>query len=35
MGERLDLAVPASAQIGVIRDTAAIANGTLELTELS
>lgn len=34
-GERLDFAVPATANIAVIRDTAASANGTLELTELS
>jgi len=34
-GERLDLAVPLSANIGVIRDTAATANGALEITELT
>lgn len=33
--ERLDLAVPANAQIAVIRDSAATVNGSLELTELA
>lgn len=34
MDERLDFAVPASAQIAVIRDSAATVNGVIELTEL-
>lgn len=35
-GERLDYTVPySSSQIGVIRDTAAVANGVLEVTELA
>lgn len=33
--ERLDLAVPANAQIAVIRDTAASVNGVIEVTELA
>jgi hypothetical protein len=33
-GERLDIAVPANGLIGVIRDTAATADGVLEVTEL-
>ena len=33
-GERLDIAVPFGASIGVIRDTAATVNGSLEVTEL-
>lgn len=33
-GERLDFAVPPNANIAVIRDTAAAADGTLSLTEL-
>lgn len=33
-GERLDLAVPAGCHIAVIRDSAASANGTLEISEL-
>jgi hypothetical protein len=34
-GERLDIAVPIGASIGVIRDTAATINGSLEVTELT
>lgn len=34
-GERLDLAVPLAANIAVIRDTAASADGKLEVTELA
>jgi len=34
-GERLDLRVQPSSQIAVIRNLAATANGTLELTELA
>ena len=34
VGERLDLAVPAGANIAVIRDTAATANAVLEVSEL-
>lgn len=33
-GERLDIAVPRGASIGVIRDTAATVNGSLAVTEL-
>lgn len=33
-GERLDIAIPFGASIGVIRDTAATVNGSLEVTEL-
>lgn len=33
-GERLDIAVPLNANIGVIRDTTATVNGTLYITEL-
>ena len=33
-GERLDIAVPLNANIAVIRDSAAIADGTLCITEL-
>lgn len=33
-GERLDIAVPLNANIAVIRDSAATANGTLFITEL-
>lgn len=33
-GERLDLAVPSGGHIAVIRDSAASANGTLEISEL-
>jgi hypothetical protein len=33
-GERLDIAVPFGASIGVIRDTAATVNGSLAVTEL-
>jgi hypothetical protein len=33
-GERLDIAVPATANIAVIRDSAATANGVLCITEL-
>lgn len=33
-GERLDFAVPLNANIAVIRDSGAIQNGTLEVTEL-
>lgn len=33
-GERLDIAVPLNANIAVIRDTTATANGTLCITEL-
>ncbi len=35
LGERLDFIIAASSSIGVIRDTAAGANGTLEVTELN
>jgi hypothetical protein len=34
VGERIDIAVPVSANIAVIRDTAAVSNGTLCITEL-
>ena len=34
-GERLDIAVPLGASIGVIRDTAATVDGSLALTELT
>jgi hypothetical protein len=34
-GERLDIAVPLGASIGVIRDSAATVDGSLALTELS
>jgi hypothetical protein len=34
-GERLDLALPDTPHIAVIRDTSATENGTLEVTELS
>ena len=34
-GERLDIAVPLNANIAVIRDTAATANGTLCITEMT
>ena len=33
-GERLDFAVPLGSHLGYIRDTAATANGVLEVTEL-
>lgn len=33
-GERLDIGVPFNANIGVIRDTTATVNGSLEVTEL-
>ena len=35
LGERLDLAVPASANIAVIRDSLSVADGTLCISELS
>ncbi len=35
LGERLEFVIAASSSIGVIRDTAAGANGTLEVTELN
>lgn len=35
LGERLDLAVPANANIAVIRDSLAVADGTLCISELS
>jgi hypothetical protein len=34
-GERLDIAVPFGASIGVIRDSAATVNGSLAVTELT
>jgi hypothetical protein len=34
-GERLDIAVPVGASIGVIRDSAATVNGSLAVTELT
>ena len=34
-GERLDIAVPIGASIGVIRESAATVNGTLAVTELT
>ena len=34
-GERLDIAIPFGASIGVIRDTAATVNGSLAVTELT
>jgi hypothetical protein len=34
VGERLDIALPAGGNLAVIRDTAAVSNGTLEITEL-